>query len=156
MVVNESESTPYSMNSIHIWIVSIFSLQYIQCNERVKVLYILLCNIFNHMKKYKFQTDPSSEFQTRFSSELVSWHRTYFSKLDPVRNSELGAVWKMLPFKIMLHFRCRVVDAFNNMVLIPWAGNSGKVSNCRHRESAGGTNPKSPVSGGVNECAISQ
>ena len=74
-----------------------------QCNERVKVLYILLCNIFNHMKKYKFQTDPSSEFQTRSSSELVSWHRTYFSKLDPVRNSELGAVWKMLPFQIMLH-----------------------------------------------------
>ena len=35
----------------------------IQCNERVKVLYILLCNVFNHMKKYKFQTDPSSEFQ---------------------------------------------------------------------------------------------
>ena len=29
-------------------------------------------NIFNHMKKYKFQTDPSSEFQTRSSSELVS------------------------------------------------------------------------------------
>ena len=86
-----------------LWIVSIFSLQYIQCNERVKVLYILLCNIFNHMKKYKFQTDPSSEFQTRSSSELVSWHRTYFSKLDPVRNSELGAVWKMLPFNIMPH-----------------------------------------------------
>ena len=90
------------MSSIHIWIVFIFSLLYIQCNERVKVLYILLCNIFNHMKKYKFQTDPSSEFQTRSSSELVSWDRTYFSKLDPVRNSELGAVWKMLPFKIML------------------------------------------------------
>ena len=29
-------------------------------------------NIFNHMKKYKFLTDPSSEFQTRSSSELVS------------------------------------------------------------------------------------
>ena len=107
MVVNESESTPYSMSSIHIWIVFIFSLLYIQCNERVKVLYILLCNIFNHMKKYKFQTDPSSEFQTRSSSELVSWDRTYFSKLDPVRNSELGAVWKMLPFQIMLH--CNII-----------------------------------------------
>ena len=97
----------------------IFSFLYIQCNERVKVLYILLCNIFNHMKKYKFQTDPSSEFQTRSSSELVSWDRTYFSKLDPVRNSELGAVWKMLPFQIMLKCNlCKALHPITELVKI--------------------------------------